>query len=443
MEKNSDKGYVETVEAYLPYFSEAGEGVTLSIDGARRLTVLLGRNASGKTMLLETIGYGLAVLAGSERAAKALGLVPRLRPRRQLPVLLSARLKIAQNSALGTVLIDVTDPSQTRKHLTNLKNISQKNILLADTINIEIIIRYTKHLSEYFEKLLNKLKLSYTTNAVVEFFSEAFQDQELSSCANYDIFTLMPSGSIKRGLKPLIERRRLKQPKAFHAGFLVNGQRVELRLLIIRFYRNIDIVAAAEKSCTTYTSSETLIYYPGFVYQPSSFEELYYSYARDTGVPREQKAIELLKGFIPWFNGFELLRSELHVKTRDGRRVSVYSLSDGQRAAVFLGLLYALSPSDSVFLIDTPEAFVHPDGINAVAEAVAGIAASGSQVFVATQSIEFLKSLLESAKRRDILEDTVVKHLRLAEGKVSVKGSWGGAEALGIIDELGIDLRRA
>ena len=86
------------------------------------------------------------------------------------------------------------------------------------------------------------------------------------------------------------------------------------------------------------------------------------------------------------------------VKVSDGHVVSVYKLSDGHRIAVFLSFLYALHEKESVFLIDAPEAFVHPDGLRVVPDFISGLADMGNQVVVATQSIEFLKRLLGSAE---------------------------------------------
>ena len=185
------------------------------------------------------------------------------------------------------------------------------------------------------------------------------------------------------------------------------------------------------------------MFHPGFAYRPFMFESLYYDSVKQRGLPRERDAVRLLRAFIPWFSGFELIGRELHVRSTYGRRISVYRLSDGQRAAVLLGLLYAASPRGSLALVDTPEAFVHPDGLEAVAGLVVSMVAEGNQVLVATQSIEMLKALLHAAREAGVLGETVVKHLRLVRGRVTVKGSWEGEDALGMVEELALDLRRA
>jgi len=187
---------------------------------------------------------------------------------------------------------------------------------------------------------------------------------------------------------------------------------------------------------------EVIVFHPGFIYSRGVFEQLYHMYAREHLV-NERESIRLLRNYIEWVDGYEILDGELNVKTIDGKRVSVYKLSDGQRVAVFIGLLYAIAKPPILFLIDTPEAFTHPDGLPIVADFIARLVAEGNQVVVATQSIEFLEELLMKAEQHSILNDTIVQRVMLTnDGIVKAKGKWGGEISLRSIKELGADLRR-
>ena len=123
--------------------------------------------------------------------------------------------------------------------------------------------------------------------------------------------------------------------------------------------------------------------------------------------------------------------------------MSIYELSDGHRVAAFMALLYAIARQPSTVLVDTPEAFVHPDGLTVVADFIASLAASGSQVIVATQSIEFLRGLLRRARERGVLDSTSVQRLAISrDGVARTVARWSGEASLSSIEELGADLRK-
>jgi len=187
---------------------------------------------------------------------------------------------------------------------------------------------------------------------------------------------------------------------------------------------------------------QVVVFHPGFIYKPRVFESYYYTFAHK-GFPNEEKAISLLRKYIKWLRGFELLSKKLHIKDEYGRRISVYNLSDGQRIAVFMSLLYAISKPPMLFLIDTPEAFVHPDGLSIIADLIVHLVAEKNQVIIATQSVEFLEELLKRGEEHDILNKTLVERVALTkEGLVYAKGKWSGYASRNILRELGIDLRR-
>jgi predicted ATPase len=78
----------------------------------------------------------------------------------------------------------------------------------------------------------------------------------------------------------------------------------------------------------------------------------------------------------------------------------MFAMGDGFKAAMVL-LSHALSPG--LLLLDTPEAFQHAGGLEVLSKSIAEAAGGlGSQVMIATQSLEFLDILL-----RDCIEHEV------------------------------------
>ncbi len=202
------------------------------------------------------------------------------------------------------------------------------------------------------------------------------------------------------------------------------------------------IVLRKKGDPATIKHPRVVVFHPGFIYQRGVFEHLYRAYVYE-GLPNEREAIELLRNYLKWVDGYEIIGKTLHVKTVSGKRIPVYDLSDGQRVVVFISLLYAISKPPVLLLIDTPEAFIHPDGVPTVADFIARFVAEGNQVVTATQSMEFVEELLVKAKEHGILSNAGVQRITLTkDGRVKVKGRWGGDVSLRSIKELGADLRR-
>ena len=78
----------------------------------------------------------------------------------------------------------------------------------------------------------------------------------------------------------------------------------------------------------------------------------------------------------------------------------MFAMGDGFKAAMVL-LSHALSPG--LLLLDTPEAFQHIGGLEALSKSIAEAAGGlGSQVMIATQSLEFLDILLRDCEEREV-----------------------------------------
>ena len=78
----------------------------------------------------------------------------------------------------------------------------------------------------------------------------------------------------------------------------------------------------------------------------------------------------------------------------------MFAMGEGFKAAMVL-LSHALSPG--LLLFDTPEAFQHVGGLEVLSKSIAGAAGGlGSQVIIATQSLEFLDILLRDCGEREV-----------------------------------------
>ena len=78
----------------------------------------------------------------------------------------------------------------------------------------------------------------------------------------------------------------------------------------------------------------------------------------------------------------------------------MFAMGDGFKAAMVL-LSHALSPG--LLLLDTPEAFQHVGGLEVLSKSIAEAAGGlGSQVIIATQSLEFLDILLRDCEEREV-----------------------------------------
>ena len=116
----------------------------------------------------------------------------------------------------------------------------------------------------------------------------------------------------------------------------------------------------------------------------------------------------------------------------------MFAMGDGFKAAMVL-LSHALSPA--LLLLDTPEAFQHVGGLEVLSRSVAEAAGGlGSQVMIATQSLEFLDILLGDCEEREV-NMSLVRFEHTDEGIVAFP-PLSGQGARDARDLVGADLRR-
>ena len=116
----------------------------------------------------------------------------------------------------------------------------------------------------------------------------------------------------------------------------------------------------------------------------------------------------------------------------------MFAMGDGFKAAMVL-LSHALSPG--LLLFDTPEAFQHIGGMEVLSKSVAEAAGGlGSQVIIATQSLEFLDILLRDCEEREV-KMCLVRFKHTDEGIITYRPI-SGSDTWEARNLIGVDPRR-
>ena len=416
---------VEKVEGYLPYLAAGSEeGLVVRVHDLSRLTILLGPNAAGKTSVLTVLGYTIATLEGNPgRLARLLAILSPLRLDRAPPRILVGAVDGEGRPGRTAVITELDVPAQTLEHLRDAWRLLHGGG--------EGEAPAEKQLQELAESLDKVYGIVDTRRGV------------LKSLMTASAITRLLGYNYRLSRAPYLAQqtgRERNRARVFLAHILENSS---AKLHAVAAYTKDEIIAAAKPSGTE-AGVEVTVYNPGYAYTPGLLETLYFSTkGHEAELPRENEAVEALRSFINWADGFEVTGDRLYLRSRQGgRRVDIYTLSDGQRAATILAALYASTGTrNTAMLIDTPEAFAHPDGLEVMAKMIARLATHTGQVIVATQSLELLEELLHSAKEEGILDETSIIHLNLHGHETSPTGAWDGATILNLIEEVDLDPR--
>ncbi len=444
---------VRSVTALLPYTHPKGNftHISIHVDDLAPLTILLGPNASGKTSILEAIGYTIVPFLDARNLVLGLFLLSSLRPPRgvlRIPEQLAGAVDLDNGSDIVSIFLKITRDIVPMIKFVN--DLLRTEILNKGKIDRDKIKNFLRSIAEDYRKLSALLSESYSelrgkySNVLLDILKK----DQLEVIEVPYVFAVRNISMVKTS-KSDIELLKVAQlhPIWSRVLFLVYTiQEGEInKLVILRRPRFLTIIR--EDIREKLRIPKLVVFYSGFVHKPGVFERLYRAYIYE-GLSNEKSAIDILRKYIGEVEGFELapgrysLDLELHLKLADGRRISVYDLSDGHRMAAFMGLLYAISGKDSLFLVDTPEAYVHPDGLSTMADFIIGLVEQGCQVILATQSIEFLRELLSKSMEHNMYDITNVKRVHLTDsGTVVCKGSWRGDIAYKSLEDLSIDLR--
>ncbi|MEB3691795.1 MAG: ATP-binding protein [Caldisphaeraceae archaeon] len=441
---------LRSIRAVVPYPAPGIRAEYLRINvELDRLTIFVGPNASGKTTVLESIGYILSSLLKPAPSSLGLALTATLRPKRTIPSPVGGMVLLDDTRASSMFIKPDPFLLMTGNQLEEMTRYSmgQDAKILLDEIRRDINAHsdILLELHDTFKKgIYEHRREAY--RALIEIITNILGhniDLEASSpIRGTKYFSIEGEETEETDISvvdDVVKRYIFLSHKVKILYILFNGNIIEKAIITNGLPFTVVIKKRHSRIMTT---PNIIVFHPGFIYWRGVFERLYYTYVYK-GLPNEREAVNLLKKYITWIDGYELVGHELHVKSSNGRRISVYNLSDGQRVAVFISLLYAVSKPPVLILIDTPEAFVHPDGLPVVADFITRLVVNGNQVAIATQSIEFLRKMLNRAKEYNILEDTLVERIELSEnGLIEAKGKWRGEVSLRSIESLGLDLRK-
>ncbi len=438
---------VNRIRAALPYKPPDTRVEYVWIDmGLDGLTVLVGPNASGKTTVLESLGYTVSGLLKITAGILGIALTSTLRPRKGVPIPMVGNVLLGE-SRVSSAYVEPMHPldfEAKRKTWSMARHVlGNEAPLLLREIENDINRSEVLRLEEVIEKLpRGSLLMGERRKEFYHLLTELITEI-LGQDVDVLVGRLLRRGAFFAvGKGHLVRHILLYKPQVRILYNLGEGEVMD-KALLLESIGGIAIVR--RKNSEVIKGPRILVFHPGFVYLRGTFEGLYRMYVKDMreGLPNEKESLSILRKYLDWVEGYELISNELHLKDRYGRGVSVYDLSDGHRVAVFMGLLYAISKPPSLILVDTPESFVHPDGLPVIADFLVNLVAKDNQVVVATQSMEFLNELLVRARQYGVLDHTSVQKVGLSsEGSVRVTGKWSGDVGLRSIEELGADLRR-
>jgi len=114
-------------------------------------------------------------------------------------------------------------------------------------------------------------------------------------------------------------------------------------------------------------------------------------------------------------------------------------VGDGMKRLLRIACSFA-SSSGGVVLIEEPEAFLHPKGMNEFTRLMVAAVSQGTQVIFTTHSLELLGKIFERQNGHDLGQACLVR-TKLSNGELTT-GVISGLDAAERLSEVGEDLRR-
>ncbi len=426
----------------LPYSGVAARNPMLRVSKIKldRLTILVGPNGAGKTSVLETIGYSVAAALPAAHAALGTFLTSSFRPRFSPPAYIVGIVRL-DGREIASLYLDVESINDNL--LEKLADMIKSD---GSSIDFDTIKPLVSRLQDALRKMRGGVDPSKMFKNIVK---EVFGNDEGINASLASIREWRTFKHYLNALDKLLSKKRLA---GMHVYLVVAYRRTDRQKSgreETGVGPNRAIVAARRCALTVFMKNRrrgklpsVLAFHPRLSFTPGVFEKLYESRALEGYLPGEKDAARILSRYIRGVEGFEVIRGRLSLKI-GSRRLSVYKLSDGHRMASLLALLYAIAKPPLLLLIDTPEAFLYPDGVRIAAELIARLVAeNNAQIVVATQSIEMLQELLVAARENGVLDETVVHKLGIRKDSIETQATWPGRLGLYAMEGLEADLRR-
>ncbi len=401
-------GEEREVVGVFPYLRPSGRrGVTVKGE-FKDITVLTGPSSSGKSSLLEAFAWSEFPPLPPEDSALELLLLENMKPRRRLPIYAFSR----SSGGISTLYVEALGISAVQKMISKLlegmKELgAQEKLPTSFWEDVSIASSFLA----YFEGP-DMGAIGLIRRAVVERTLDTFFDmiEEILgknfSWGYWKIYGVEPEVEAKAvGIEEFF-RRAISSKKKMMVGLAYSFEGGKWRKSIVLSLPS-EILSMKQEG--KWEEKRVLAFHPYFISHSGILEAIYSKYAEE-GIERESEAIDILRREFEWVGGFELLGKELHLKSEGhgGKRLPLYSLSDGCRSLSSLALLYALSSPRALVLVDSPEAYLDFKGKKLAAEILARMAELRSRVIVATKSQKLISELERACKKMGIQEEMKV-----------------------------------
>lgn len=368
---------------------EGYRGINKYTQTFKKINLFVGKNNAGKSSILEAI----AIIASSS------------------------------NGYLDTLGEDLLKNFAERKNwnLEYFINLELKKCLIKATINrttVSLSIEYDKEgipkgLSKRVLPLLEKIAIEYAESRMAR--RERFQsrttrsEKEVESPLEYEDL-----------IDQQMERLR-SRPKLIISNSLTN--RTDLLL-----EREEEVIVPTPKVIST------PIMFSGTDCQ-HTLKDLH-----DTLLPTERftKIIESVRSNIDYVRDVRTLEDQMYVFLKNAKKpIPIELMGDGFKEVLRIAFLSALSRNGLIFL-EEPENNLHPGFLDvAIKYLVNSVKEFGTQVFISTHSLEFLKGIIAKAG-----EDIQIVRIYRANNEID-REIFDGKSALEELEEIELDLRGA
>jgi len=420
----------------------------LSID-ASHINIIVGRNNTGKSSILEAIGLTLSSLNGFKDSfnKKMFDVMFKNKSLRNFRYLINLNSNAA---TLSTKIHSDSHLSEVEVELKYFKNFEElennaelRNLFLEFLENLFKTKPFTKYLTENFyysfetypireyaielELLLNKLK----SLKKLEYHKKEDALKEKLKTESY-------ISQIQKKIedeKMRIKTKLLKSKKLF----IITRVNKEVKDVSFTYFPN-----GPSSLISLFLEEKEYVPKIPFVFASGRrgySRDIFDLYVKLSKAPEYlYETLNLIKERIPYVLDIRQIERDIFVIIQEQKKVKIpiQLMGDGFINLVRLAFITSLS-KNGVALLEEPETTLHPGFMNILAEDIVGYS-NYTQFFLTTHSSELLEEILEVAKEKDLLDNVniirVFKQRDLVDREIL-----SGSEALDEITTIKTDLR--
>ena len=283
------------------------------------------------------------------------------------------------------------------------------------------------------QALFPRLKTSLPIEIHIEFIEESGASENL-------VLKFAPCGIILDSYADLLKGEGLRESdfKVLEGNWRSERKFAELQIAVR--LEDLRVFGPYVLSGDVFSPMESLAWLlPHDLLSPRSFDTSYSEAYVSDYLP---ELIEVLGTLHPHLEDIRPVKLEDDGRWRTyvrlaGKALPMHAMGDGFKAAF---ILLEVARRHDLLLLDTPEAYQHHKGLVAVAEGLVAAASQlGSQIILATQSLELLDLLLEKSAEREV--GTQIYRFGLADGQATIYPPLSLADAREARALVGADLR--